>query len=209
MTGFAAVGLNKGFKLLETWRQKIWFSLIMLIGLSMLVMLFSETRPKPELFAIINSISISRGTPPTAVATVTIYNSGNMQSIVRGISLETSVDGRTYAGVPTTVPDQVTVRYPQTSVVYQGRDSLFVRGSIPIAPGGEIDGVALFVFHGAPSTLGDRPNTLKLLFHDVSGRRYERTIETTLNASVPTMELPGVSQKIIPNESNTNQQKQD
>jgi len=70
--------------------------------------------------------------------------------------------------------------------------------SNPIPQGGEINGVALFSFIGAPDRIADSPNTYTLKFSDVFGRNYELKFDTVVASAPPTTELPGVQQEIIP-----------
>jgi hypothetical protein len=73
----------------------------------------ASQRPRPALKATINFIAVTDETAPpniAAITTITVLNSGEMQSVAGGISLRTVIDGKTYIGVPAIVPEKLSVK---------------------------------------------------------------------------------------------------
>lgn len=77
--------------------------------------------------------------------------------------------------------------------MYHGSDSLIPKLAVPVVPGGETNGIALFIFPTAPSGLLDRPATFYLQFADVFGTRYSLPVNTTGQPGAPIVDLPGVT----------------
>ncbi len=198
MSAFATAAINKAFGLLVSWRQRIWFFFLVTVSLGLIASIIQESRPKAILKGAINYLAIIEGTPPGALATITIVNGGNAQSVVLGITLKTTIDGRLYVGVPVTLPEKFTVTAAGQSVTYYGKDSLVTKLSNPIPVGGEQNGVAGFTFPEATPTFLNRPSKYILSFSDAFGQTYESEFELKSGVSLPSIDLPGVKQEIGP-----------
>jgi hypothetical protein len=198
MTAVLTAGLDRAFGLLGKIRQKIWFFVVSsLIGLFLITTMGSK--PTSSLDAQVYYIGVSSGiTPPVAFITVGIVNSGSVQSIAYGFNLTTVMDGRTYFGLPVTIPDKMVFNIAGRAVEYVGSDSIVVKSSTPIPPGGETSGVAVFRFNDLPANLLGRPGPFTLHFVDAFGNSYSSVIELRAVAEAPNMDLPGLQQRIAP-----------
>jgi hypothetical protein len=199
MSAFTTAAINNAFGLLASWRQKIWFFVLTVVSLGLLISIIQESRPKAILKAAINYLAImDSGAPPGALATITIVNGGNAQSVVLGLTLKTTIDGHIYIGVPVTLPEKFTVTAAGQNITYYGKDSLVSKLSDPIPAGGEQNGVAGFVFPEATISLLNRPAKYILSFADAFGHTYETEFELKSGVQSPMVDLPGVKQEIGP-----------
>jgi hypothetical protein len=205
MTIAATTIVRQAFGVIQQRRQALTFAVsFFVICMTLFYFIGSTSQPqRAELKAIINYMSIGDQQPPSAIAIVTIINAGTTQSVVLGVSLKTIIDGRTYIGVPITMPEKLSLNIENNTVTYYGIDSLIPKLSVPIVPGGEVNGVCAFIFTDAPSGLFNRPAKYILSYSDVFGRIYEASAETTSAAHLPTIQLPGVRQDINPVQSSS------
>jgi hypothetical protein len=198
MTGAVTAALDRAFGLLAAWRQKIWFFVV--ASLATLFLLGNlGSKPTSVLHGQVYYLAVAADSkPPVAVLTLNIVNSGSVQSIAYPYSLSTTIDSRTYIGIPITLPEKINMSIAGKLIEYSNADSIFTKTSYPIAPGGEVSGVGMFEFRQTPNGLLGRPATYVLKFLDAFGNSYETAADLTGSVEAPIADLPGLQQKVSP-----------
>jgi hypothetical protein len=98
--------VKKAFGAIQQRKEAITFAVSVFVICATLFYFVGGTsqRPRPALKATINFIAVTDETATpniAAITTITVLNSGEMQSVAGGISLRTVIDGKTYIGVRT------------------------------------------------------------------------------------------------------------
>lgn len=190
--------IHRSFDVLRQKRQRIWFFGGCTVLFLFMIGTIMEGRPRAKLKAEIGYWVIFSGEPTRALGVVSIVNGGSAPSVVTGVSASAVVDGRTYIGLSSTLPEKVTLTADNINITYYGKDSLVVKASNPIPPGGEVNGLFLFTFQDAANNLFQRPNKYTLHYHDAYGVEYESSIEAGTTIGVPKIDYPGLQQDISP-----------
>ncbi|WP_297300114.1 hypothetical protein [uncultured Methylovirgula sp.] len=193
MSAFITAALNRAFGLLENWKKQLWFfgAAVLLIGATAWAL--DDLRPRAKFQALITYLGTTLGPPGGAILTASIINAGSAQSVAMSFQLKTTIDGRDYFGIPATVPANVQFIVGNQKYTYHSSDSLVTKASSPIPQGGEVNGIALFVFPTIPPALLARPATFYFTFKDAFGESYNASIDTTGNMVPPTVDLPGIT----------------
>jgi hypothetical protein len=197
-SGLTTLVFDRAFGLLTRNRQKIWFLAGMVALGGLIIGLFSANGPYSHLKGNIAFMGLRSEEPVIAVALAAIANDGQIQTTITSLSIVTTVDMRQYVGIPTAMPEKVTLNTANGAVTYYSTDSLLTKVLTPIPVGGSVNGVVMFVFPDAPATVLMRPSTYTISFNDVFGKPYQMSIDTIGKATLPAIGLPGVRQDFSP-----------
>lgn len=202
LAGYAV--MRWGFGKLKSRQQSVAFLGGEIVFLLVLFYFIGRAPEQPKLKAGINYMVVFANdllvpkVPPIAICTITIVNGGNAQSVVLGLSLQTTIDGQTYIGIPVTLPEKFPLAISGRTITYYGKDSLLTKLSVPIVAGGEANGVAAFAFSNATAALLNRPAKYVLRFNDAFGHEYQTERDLSPKVELPNSDLPGVTQEISP-----------
>jgi hypothetical protein len=125
-----------------------------------------------------------------------IANTGIMPSVIKNYGFSLDVDGTTYNAERYTLPDSLTLPLAGRQVTYFSKDSLQEKTLTPLATGGYIIGITLFVVKEISfERLVHRKFTYTLSFEDVLGRTYSKTYPLNIENQEP-KQIPGITQVI-------------
>jgi hypothetical protein len=215
--GFILARFSFGWK---PTKAQIWtFLLAFPIFVFLLLVAINPATPRPQLALQIDFISwggsatklslsppspnggsqtpnnISEMNPVLVMATVS--NIGSGQSAARNWSLSMEIEGRTYIGQASHLPEIVSVSPAnRTAITYYGSDALYERSLLPISPGSLTTGLLMFVFPEInPATVNGSLPIFTLSAEDVYGRVY--TVKYTSKGQAKGgIYIPGVRQQM-------------
>ena len=153
--------------------------------------------------AIPSLLSAALGERDTvAVMSMSILNTGNMQSIVKNLSVEAQVNGTKYEGKFSTAPKQMTFNLPDlgpaspSALKYVSEDDLLVKATSPIQPGAVMVGTLYVIFEGVPGDTFKSGADFTVNYQDAFSHPYAATIKSTAKMAVAGV-LPGLHTEMV------------
>jgi hypothetical protein len=129
-----------------------------------------------------------------AVASVTLINSGSMQSIAKNWAVSVTVNGVVYQGgfiIPP--PPLFTFKVPDpppgsaTAITYHGEENLLDKASLPIPPGGQAAGVLFIIFPNLDVSIFRGGEQYNIRYEDVLSKSYEMRATTSAQRGAITL----------------------
>jgi hypothetical protein len=188
-TAFGGV-LRFAFHKLKQRREIVAFGIGSFL-LFLALMVFVARPQSPELNGGIQSVIAGQASGDerntTAVFTVNITNTGNMQTIVKSWKVEASANGRKYDAVfppmPSrftfnNIPKNMTASQPE-SITYKSEDNILEKSLVPIQGGAIMPGILFVVFQNVDSSVFKAGADYTITFEDVFSKRYSMTISSS------------------------------
>lgn len=189
-------------------RELLYIFVPLLVGLFVLVFILNPLQSRPRLSAGLESITVgpyNNNRDTIGVATVSIQNSGSMQSIANNWSIIVKSDNVSYqAAIITPPPANFTFNSSPSindpaaplAITYKGVDSIVEKSLSPIVPGGQLTGVLFFIINRLdPSLL--RPGAEYIIsFQDIMLISHTASLRSTAIQS-GLMTSPGLHSDLV------------
>jgi hypothetical protein len=196
--------ISVAFGRLKNRKEQIGFGIGSFVLFLTLVYSMGTSSPRPILSGSISSVvSGNSGERDTvAVFSISIINTGNMQTIVKNWKVSARSNGRKYDAVFPEMPDNFifnnippTTASQPTSITYHKTDSLLEKSLSPIQVGSILPGVLFVVFQNVDSAVFRAGIDYIVTYEDVFSRSYTMQVETT--GSIGTIgTMPGVKAEV-------------
>jgi hypothetical protein len=202
VTGVIAFGMRKYFDKLKTWKEVAYFSLACFIAVFVLMNMNNAKTSAPQLAGSIQTVILGPVSPSdphdtVAVLTMSIVNTGTMQSAAMGWHVQASVNGSKYdANLLNPIPPTFTFTMPNhgastpVAMIYHSEDNLVDKTVTPIQPGALVTGVLFVIFKGVDADVFKEGASYIVSYQDVFSRKYEIPGKTNAKFSVGT--APGL-----------------
>lgn len=206
MTGVLAA-LAKYKNYINGAREVTFVSIGMFVFLYVFIYYVAPRTQSPQLAGVIDSVVIGdlAQTEPSTIAvfSMSIFNSGAMQSTIKNWGVIATVSGRNYQGAfPVPLPQNIRFNMPNPKpgeplgVEYLSSDNIVEKTITPVTQGGAVKGLLFIVFRGVDSTLFKGGADFTVGFEDVFSRRYYSTI-TSSAIMAPLTVTPGVRAQLM------------
>jgi hypothetical protein len=128
------------------------------------------------------------------VLIVEIVNKGSMASVARGWSaLQADIDGHVYNARPIRIPEVFRLGTNGKTITLSAQDSLYLKASAPIQPGGSVTGILAFVFEDIPfGTFENRQTNFKISYMDAVDHKYQIEAQPKPVADMTIQYFPGL-----------------
>lgn len=164
VTTALAVIIRAVFKKLETWRETITFVIGCFIAVCTLFYFIGSTKHGPILIGAIQQTQggpSNQGHDTVMIISMSIMNTGDMQSIVHDWKVDASIAGTHYNGIFEEMPSTFTFNgipngesNTPKSLTYKSEDNIVEKSITPIQPGAMLPGTIFVVFRDIdPATL--------------------------------------------------------
>lgn len=207
VTAALTVILRNVFKKLETWREAITFIVGCFIAVCTLFYFVGATKHGPIL---IGAIQQAQGGPSNGghdtvmIISMSIMNTGDMQSIVKDWRVDASIAGVHYNGIFEEMPNTFTFNNipngesnSPKSLTYKSEDNIVEKSITPIQPGAMLPGTLFVVFSNIePATLRAAGADITVNFEDINSNHYSAASKISADIQ-PTGVVPGLHTQMV------------
>ncbi len=208
-SGATTIIAKKFLNIFESKKDVLFFSSLVFCVLFVGFLMFAPRSQTPSLSAGIETVTTGTPDNPSvknvtfAIFSMTIMNSGSMQTIAKSWSVEAKIFGKNYSGAFLTQPPRnfaMKTANPGPGevlgIVFHSEDSLINKSLTPIQPGGLANGVLYVVFEGIDPQLLKGGVEYTVHFQDVFSRKYEASIPTSA-VSASFAVSPGLHSELV------------
>jgi len=179
---------EKVFHKLQARKEEIYFLVSVFIVVFLILVVVGARPQRPEFVGGIQSVvtgGMNNDKDTVAVITMSVFNTGTMQSVTAGWSVEAVVDGITYKPVFAPMPPGFTFNLPDKgagtpqSMTYHNADDLLEKSMNPIQPGSLEAGLLFVIFQDIKPEVFDKGADFVVNYSDVLGKKYMATLQMT------------------------------
>jgi len=207
VTAAASVILKKVFHKLENKKEAIHFWIASFVAICTLFYFIGANVQKPGLVGSIQSViggSADNQQDTVMVITMSILNTGSMQSIAKNFHVEADANGvkypATFTAMPTTFTfsNQILAGRPNTPdhITYHNEDNLLEKAMLPIQPGGIMPGILFVSFPGVSPSLLHGVVDYTVTWEDIFSKKYAATFKQTGVLATP-LGYPGLHTEMV------------
>jgi hypothetical protein len=180
----------KVFKKISRLREMLYFASAMFIAIFTILLLANPLSQGPNFAGAVQQILTggqNNDHDTVAVITMSIVNSGSMQSVAKNWTVETSANGRKYTPsflVP--APKNFTFTGLErggpnspSAMTFHGEDSILEKSMLPIQPGALVAGVLFVFFQNVDPSAFKSGADFTVNYEDVFSKRYAAPFKTT------------------------------
>ena len=180
----------KVFRKLSKLREMIYFSLAMFVAIFTTLLLANPLSQGPNFAGAVQQVltgGYNNDHDTIAIITMSIVNSGSMQSVAKNWTVETSVNGRKY--IPSfLVPAPKNFTFTglerggpgsPSAMTFHGEDSILEKSMSPIQPGALVAGVLFVFFQNVDPSVFKGGADFTVNYEDVFSKTYAAPFKTT------------------------------
>jgi len=205
VTVAASIVMTTVLKKLTAWKEFITFVAWTFVAVATLFYLIGSTTPRPRFAGGIRNVVVldTGNTHNSAVLiTVSILNTGTMQSITKGWSVTVSKNGVIYHGfelplthdIPVEVPAHGDV-YPM-SMTYHADDNMLTKSVVPVPSGAGVAGILYVGFADLDVSFFKSDVDVTVTYEDVFSTKYTSTLRMTASFGTVTV-VPGLHTDMV------------
>ncbi|MGC1862593.1 MAG: hypothetical protein WA733_16130 [Methylocystis sp.] len=206
ITAAATFLMKTVFHKLSTSKEMIYFAGTFFVLVFLVADVFGVRNQQPNLSGGIQQImvgGIRDNKDSIVIITVTIMNSGSMQSIVKNWNIEATINGNSYQGaVISPAPKSFTFTSTNSSVdmptgiTFHGEDDVIEKALKPVQPGGLATGVLFVDFKDLDPAVFKVGADFKVSYEDVFSKKYILTMRTAAKSG-PISSVPGTHSDLV------------
>jgi len=205
VTAAGSIILKRVFHKLQDRKEQVHFWIASFVALCTLFYFIGSTIQKPVLVGSIQTAQT--GNAPNvhgtlAVISMSVINTGTMQSIVRNWKVEAKIGSNTYAAtfplikVPVVFSDpRNKTGNPTVGIMYHPEDNILNKLE-PVQPGGVLTGVIFAQFENLDKDVFMQGADITVTFEDVYSNKYAAAVKTTPEAK-PVGIAPGAHTDLV------------